>query len=109
MEPKRIVCELPGHEDEWVELFGRPITIGQKYAWAQAEPGPDTLNKSIREFISDFHLRNVNGQFAVYPGIDIKEPWVSLMFIPVEMEHWLMRVISSHISEQQALPLAKKS
>lgn len=94
----RIVCDLPTHEGEWVDVADR-ITVGQYNRWRKSEYEPTI--EMFAELIVSWNVKNVDGtdapQIAV-SGIS------ALDGVGLEIVPWLVGVIQKRFSELLEIP-----
>ena len=98
---KRIICDLPGHEGEWIERTDK-VSVKQWNDWRKANHA--RTQELFIELIDNWNLKGVDGKTAPQPinpdALDVLE----ITLLP-----WLVRALQESIIEDMALLPNKSS
>ncbi len=98
---KRIICDLPGHEGEWIERVDR-VSVKQWNDWRKADH--DRTQELFIELIDRWNLKGVDGKPAIQPVNADALDALELALLP-----WLVRAIQESIIDDMALLPNKSS
>ena len=100
---KRIDCTVPGHEGEWINRVDR---VPKKFWDAWKKAGDEATQKLFSDFITDWHLTDVNGKELPQPK---RDDLSVLDEMDVALLPWLVDAITKSVIEDMTLLPNKSS